>query len=168
MAAADAHLRDAWKQSFNGAVIFRPRKAFAMSVGLPDLVPRLQWGRDLSTTESTPQYLTKSVLPSGFNGAVIFRPRKAMRTLLRQRTVALLQWGRDLSTTERIDAYHSRVNNRTLQWGRDLSTTESHELPREDCRAYAVLQWGRDLSTLESPPTARLMPRSPIRASMGP
>ena len=90
----------AWQpmNSFNGAVIFRPRKSANLTgTGLVGHV--LQWSRDLSTTEIQ---------------------RRGADALLQGR----LQWSRDLSTTEIIPATLRFLFSQTLQWSRDLSTTE--------------------------------------------
>ena len=85
--------------SFNGAAIFRSRKAG----NLPEtngLSRWLQWGRDLSIAE---RRATRRWTPS---------------------LVALLQWGRDLSIAESPTTTTRECYLVLLQWGRDLSIAE--------------------------------------------
>ncbi len=57
---------------------------------------QLQWGRDLSTAETPCPYADARFL-KGFNGAAIFRPRKLATYGMVAVGGAVLQWGRDVA-----------------------------------------------------------------------
>ena len=63
------------------------------------LLHRLQWGRDLSVTETWDLTPTNDGV-SGFNGAATFQSRKPPNPDHAQINLSGLQWGRDLSVTE--------------------------------------------------------------------
>ena len=134
---------------------------------------RLQWGRRLSTTETSACGCRLWFAQGRFNGAVVFQRRKrrdshgtefqaycfngAVVFQRRKRGPCLrwkaeemrLQWGRRLSTTE-TSIFHPRsFAPRRLQWGRRLSTTETRSWPA-DRHLMGGLQWGRRLSTTET------------------
>ena len=85
----------------------------------------LQWGRDLSVTETW------------------------ICALCAVAVMESLQWGRDLSVTETSTGYGSSKRPQALQWGRDLSVTETRTIPALRS-AHSWLQWGRDLSVTET------------------
>ena len=93
-------------------MIFRPRK-FAANPGDLARPKKLQWSRDLSTTE------------------IGTTPFSAMGYY------ELLQWSRDLSTTEIHEVEIEPDDTKVLQWSRDLSTTEITW--RETYRCQAAL-----------------------------
>ena len=110
---------------FNGAAIFRPRRA------------RSCWR---TARTSWPD----------FNGAAIFRPRRVHGLI----AVGCLQFRtsmgpRSFDRGEKVVTVSLNAHIPALQWGRDLSTAESSCCQRAR-RATARLQWGRDLSTAES------------------
>ena len=84
---------------FNGAATSQSRKLEGMNTSS---APKkaLQWGRDLSVTETT----ADEADPTWFTW---------------------LQWGRDLSVTETRSAGRTTTGSMSLQWGRDLSVTET-------------------------------------------
>ena len=135
---------------FNGAAVFQPRKRFP-GAKVHKVNRRLQWGRGLSTAET-------SESPGGNAGP------------------PALQWGRGLSTAETTYVPLFITTSPRLQWGRGLSTAETSPAslawafaggasmgPRSFNRGnplsffpplpcYMKLQWGRGLSTAETGP----------------
>ena len=113
------------------------------------LLTLLQWGRGLSTAESTmrPSVPATAACFNGaavfqprkgcnvpvfiasrircFNGAAVFQPRKAAARVASSSADCRLQWGRGLSTAERYASKGSSGMSARLQWGRGLSTAES-------------------------------------------
>ena len=83
---------------FNGAAVFRPRRAGIVEPEHDH--GRLQWGRGLSTAETS-------------------------RSQAAPRLRGLLQWGRGLSTAESESRGTRACRMASLQWGRGLSTAES-------------------------------------------
>ena len=127
---------------------------------------RLQWGRGLSTAE-TPSGAWRAILAA----AASMGPRSFNRgnraTSLRRLTLRwVLQWGRGLSTAETPSRRHGSATPQTLQWGRGLSTAETGLIQDRPGRPNA-LQWGRGLSTAETHDSFVAGSRVK-RASMGP
>ena len=153
------------------------------------LIHSLQWGRDLSVTETTHPVWQASV-PRCFNGPrplshgnggnlslqgygalASMGPRplshgKLQGSAATSSHASQLQWGRDLSVTETgVDAVMKWMMT-ALQWGRDLSVTETRNSGGKGSTTIR-LQWGRDLSVTE---TTSSLPRliALRQASMGP
>ena len=63
------------KSSFNGAALFQVRKG-AASYALPHHLRQLQWGRTLSSAESSGGSVASKWVALGFNGAALFQVRK--------------------------------------------------------------------------------------------
>ena len=136
------------------------------------LIHSLQWGRDLSVTETTHPVWQASVPrcfngaatsqsrkrgepePTGvrrarFNGAATSQSRKLQGSAATSSHASQLQWGRDLSVTETgVDAVMKWMMT-ALQWGRDLSVTETRNSGGKGSTTIR-LQWGRDLSVTET------------------
>ena len=91
---------------FNGAATSQSRKRLRMQPSWITSLARtsLQWGRDLSVTETRAiSHDGPRSSARGFNGAATSQSRKPPSTFARARivrAVPMLQWGRDLSVTE--------------------------------------------------------------------
>ena len=110
--------------SFNGAATFQSRKH--VTARIVSGIHWLQWGRDLSVTETWKNATARARTRRSFNGAATFQSRKLRWSRAALVGVEELQWGRDLSVTETYrKSAISMPFTRLLQWGRDLSVTET-------------------------------------------
>ena len=86
----------------------------------------LQWGRTLSSAESLPSIVSFGGGVGCFNGAALFQVRKAFIMVQLPEPYPELQWGRTLSSAESGFWNRRLLRDRlSLQWGRTLSSAES-------------------------------------------
>ena len=134
---------------------------------------KLQWGRDLSGTETTHTSVACALVAS-FNGAVTCRARKLGLEDPSEVSEIALQWGRDLSGTETHDEFVRREVDLASSmgprpFGRGNSASSRPSITRRHrfngaatfrsrklvALVYCIgrptkLQWGRDLLVTET------------------
>ena len=152
----------------------------------------LQWGRTLSSAESSVSQTLRAVILQSLQWGRTLSSAESRETPPLQAMRPILQWGRTLSSAESFQADAAQSDRGTafngaalfqvrkasgcaknvtardfLQWGRTLSSAESLERAVQSVGSLANLQWGRTLSSAESGENCRSR-TTKILPSMGP